>query len=155
MHYVPLSREATRRQKSTTTKSISTRSNGVVLVEQNAGNVWSELGIPQCKDEVQREVEDDFPDPNPWSPDEMEYAYYRIQPFFAACEQRLRSLEWYPGYVDPDGCLLVDDNPWHDPDELDGIRKAFRDAGWFPEAWDKEMAETLAGKVLAGEEDGT
>ncbi|KAK8087653.1 hypothetical protein PG997_002614 [Apiospora hydei] len=73
---------------------------GAVLMEQNAGNIWPELGIPQCKDEVKRDA-DVLPGPDPWGPDEMEYAYYRIQPFFAACEQKAALARVVPGLRGP------------------------------------------------------
>ncbi|KAK8043846.1 hypothetical protein PG994_012684 [Apiospora phragmitis] len=101
--------EATKTQKSTTTKVFLDTKHGVVLMEQNVGNVWPEMGIPTCNEEVKLDDEDSMPEPDPWGPEGMEYAYYRIQPFFAACEQKLRSLEWFPGYVDREGCLMEGD----------------------------------------------
>ena len=125
---------------------------GVVLVEQVDFKLCPDLGIPQCSDPAIVEDEDYEVPETIYSDEEMEmhYELYDIKPFFQACEQKLRSLEWCPSFrerslVQEEGALL-------DKKAMEERRKIIREAGWPAETWKKDVARWMI-RELDGEMD--
>ncbi|KAK7923670.1 hypothetical protein PG985_007741 [Apiospora marii] len=123
---------------------------GVVLVEQVDSKLCPDLGIPQCSDPAIVENEDyEVPETLYYDEEmEMHYEFYDIKPFFEACQQKLRSLEWCPsfrgrGLVQGEGALL-------DKKAMEERRNIIWDAGWPAETWNRDVARWMI-RELDGE----
>ncbi|KAK8087652.1 hypothetical protein PG997_002613 [Apiospora hydei] len=124
---------------------------GVILVEQLDPGICPDLGIPQCTDVDIGDEDYELPEMETFDEaTEVHYEVYAIRPFFEACEQKLRSLEWCPDFWDHS--LVEDAGDGLDRDAMAERRGIIRDAGWPAEKWNKDVAQWMI-RELDGERD--